>query len=95
MLKWRESIRRSFSISKISFPNSTETDNKITPTNAEPSMNRTFRGITIDRSDENENAPHSIRIKAEFDSNVTDESASQYEKQNDPRISTFLGIKID
>jgi hypothetical protein len=26
---------------------------------------------------------------------VIDESDLQHEKQNDPRISTFLGIKID
>jgi hypothetical protein len=26
---------------------------------------------------------------------VNDESDSQYEKHSDPRISTFLGIKID
>jgi hypothetical protein len=26
---------------------------------------------------------------------VIDESDSQYEKQSDPRISTFLGIKMD
>jgi hypothetical protein len=31
----------------------------------------------------------------EFDSNVIDESDSQHEKQPDPKISTFLGIKID
>jgi hypothetical protein len=53
------------------------------------------RGITIDGSDENENANDSIRINCEFDSNVIDESDLQDEKQFDPRISTFLGIKID
>jgi hypothetical protein len=36
----------------------------------------------------------SIRVKCEFDSNVIDESDSQYEKHFDPRISTFLGIKM-
>jgi uncharacterized Zn finger protein len=52
-------------------------------------------GITIDSSDEDENASDSIRLKCEFDSNVIDESDSHLEKQCDPRISAFLGIKID
>jgi hypothetical protein len=57
-------------------------------------------GIKIDRSEECENAFNSIqfnsiRVKREFDSNVIDESDSQFEKQLDPRISAFLGIKID
>jgi hypothetical protein len=34
----------------------------------------TFLGIKIDWSDENENAPDSIRIKCDFDSNIIDES---------------------
>jgi hypothetical protein len=42
--------------------------------NAEPSMNCTLRGISIDSSDENENAFDSIRINLEFDSNEIDES---------------------
>jgi hypothetical protein len=58
-------------------------------------MNSIFRGILIDLSDEFENASDSIRVKREFDSNVIDESDLQDEKQDDPRISTFLGIKID
>jgi capsule polysaccharide export protein KpsE/RkpR len=33
-----------------------------------------FLGITIDGSDEDENAYDSIRVKCEFDSNVIDES---------------------
>jgi hypothetical protein len=72
-LWWRTSIRKSFSITKISFPDSIEIDNWVTPRNAEPSMNWTFRGITIDWSDEDENANDSIRVKSEFDSNVIDE----------------------
>jgi hypothetical protein len=36
-----------------------------------------------------------MRINREFESNVIDESDLQYEKQFDPRISTFIGIKID
>jgi hypothetical protein len=55
----------------------------------------TLLGIKIDSSDDAENAFDSIRVKCEFDSNVTDESDPQYEKHFDPRISTFLGIKID
>jgi hypothetical protein len=58
-------------------------------------MNPTFCGITIDLSDEYENANDSIHVKSEFDSNVIDESEKQNEKQYDPRISTFLGINID
>jgi hypothetical protein len=34
-------------------------------------------------------------VKCGFDSIVIDESQQQYEKQFDPRIATFLGIKID
>jgi hypothetical protein len=51
-------------------------------------MNRTLRGISIDRSDEYENAYDSIRCNREFDSNEIDESDSQHEKHEDPRIST-------
>jgi hypothetical protein len=46
----------------------------------------------IDLSDEHENASLSIRFKCEFDSNVSDESDKQYEKQSDPRISISEGI---
>jgi hypothetical protein len=52
-------------------------------------------GIKIDSSDDSENASDSIRVKCEFVSNVIDDSDLQYEKQFDPRISTFRGIKID
>jgi hypothetical protein len=54
----------------------------------------TLLGITIDRSDEDENAPDSIRVKRELDSNVIDESDLQNEKQFDPRISIFRPISI-
>jgi hypothetical protein len=40
-------------------------------------MNWTFRGITIDSSDENENVSDSIRVKGESDSHGTDESELQ------------------
>jgi hypothetical protein len=49
----------------------------------------------MDRSDEYENAPDSIRAKREFDSNVIDKSDSQKKKHFDPRISTFFGINMD
>jgi hypothetical protein len=55
----------------------------------------TFLGIKIDSSNEHENTPDPIRVKREFDSNVTDESDLQFEKHFDSRISTFQGIKID
>jgi hypothetical protein len=49
----------------------------------------------IDLSDDDENATDLIRGKCEFDSNVIDESDSQFEKHFDSRISTLCGIKID
>jgi hypothetical protein len=65
------------------------------PANAEPSTNSTFRGISIDRSDENENALDPIRVNREFDSNEIDENEQQGKKHDDPRISIFRGISID
>jgi hypothetical protein len=94
-LWWRISIKKLFSITKISFPDSIEIDDKITPINAELSMNSTFRGITIDWSDENENALHAIRVNREFDSNVIDENDLQYAKQFGPRASIFIPTSID
>jgi hypothetical protein len=52
-------------------------------------------GIKIDGIDELKNANASIRVKCEFDSNLIDESETQFEKHFHSRISTFLGIKID
>jgi hypothetical protein len=49
----------------------------------------------IDPSDDDENAPDSIRVNREFDSNKIEESDLHSEKHNDPRISTFRGISID
>jgi hypothetical protein len=51
-------------------------------------------GITIDRSDENENESDSIRSNREFDSNEMDESDLQREKYDEPRISISRGIVI-
>jgi hypothetical protein len=57
--------------------------------------NRTLRGITIDSSDENENAFESIRVNLESDSMMIDESDLQLEKYAEQRISTLRGITID
>jgi hypothetical protein len=55
----------------------------------------TVLGITIDGSDEYENASDSIRINREFNSNEMDESDLHDRKHNEPRVSTLLGITID
>jgi hypothetical protein len=55
----------------------------------------TFRGISIDLSDYDENADDSIRVNREFDLNEIDESDSHSQKHDDPKISTFRGITID
>jgi hypothetical protein len=55
----------------------------------------TFRGISIDLSDDPSNAHDSIRINREFDSNEMDESDLQHAKHDDARTSTFRGILID
>jgi hypothetical protein len=36
-----------------------------------------------------------MQVNRELNSNLTDESDLQYEKQNEPRISTLLEIMID
>jgi hypothetical protein len=73
-------------------PISIEIEDNFTLWNAEPSMNQTFRGITIDWSEEDENISDSIRVKCEFDSNVIDESEVQFEKQCEPTISISAPI---
>jgi hypothetical protein len=67
-------------------PSSIFIDFIFTPQNAEPSINWTFRGITIDESDDLENACDSIRVKHGSDSNVIDKIESQYEKHSEQRI---------
>jgi hypothetical protein len=52
------------------------------------------RGITIDLSEEWENALNSIRFNLESDSIEIDERDLQNEKQPEPRISTVRGITI-
>jgi hypothetical protein len=44
---------------------------------------------------ERKNASDSIRFNDDGDSNEIHENESQYEKQDDPRISTWHGITID
>jgi hypothetical protein len=58
-------------------------------------MNWTFRGIENEWSEEPPNVSDSNRVTREFDSNDIDESEKQYEKHDDPTISTFRGIEID
>jgi hypothetical protein len=58
-------------------------------------MNATVSGISMDLSDEDENAYDSIRANRESDSNEIDESDLHFVKHDDPRISTFRGISID
>jgi hypothetical protein len=55
----------------------------------------TLLGITIDSSDENENAEDSIRVNRDFDSNEIDLRNLHFKKKDDPRISTLHGITID
>jgi hypothetical protein len=90
-----KSRSKSFSITNVVLPYSIDIVNILIPANAEPSIDVTVRGIKIDVSDENENAHDSIRRNRESDSNDIDESDSQYEKHDEPRISIFRGIKID
>jgi hypothetical protein len=47
----------------------------------------------LDQSNEGVSDP--IRVDPEFDSDVIDESDWQNEKQFDPRISAFIGIRFD
>jgi hypothetical protein len=69
-------------------PTPTEIDfNGVAP-KAEPSTNSTFGGIKIGSRFEFENASDSIRFNDDGDSNEIDESDSQCEKDDDPRIST-------
>jgi hypothetical protein len=51
--------------------------------------------MSIDASDDHDNADDSIQINRELDSNEIDESDSQCPKHDDQRISAFRGISID
>jgi hypothetical protein len=68
------SIRNEFPKTNRRFPGSIKQFDNLLLTNDEPSIDSTFRGITIDRSDESENADDSIRVNPESGSNVIDES---------------------
>jgi hypothetical protein len=54
--------------------------------NAEPSIKLTQRGMAIDLRNAHENTCDSIRPNSEPVSNEIDESDSQYEKHDEPRI---------
>jgi hypothetical protein len=69
-------------------PDSIKTDLIDVDANAEPSINSTFCGITIDSSFDCENAFDSIRFNDDGNSNEIDESESQEQKHDDPIIST-------
>jgi hypothetical protein len=57
----------------------------------EPRISTLF-GISIDRSDEDENASDSIRVNRELDSNEIDVSDLHFEKHDEPRTSMSNGI---
>jgi hypothetical protein len=60
------------------------------------SKNCASNGISSNFNDGNHpNAEFSIRVKREFDSNVTETRRAQDAKQYGPRISTLRGITID
>jgi hypothetical protein len=63
--------------------------------NAEPSMNRTLRGLSIERSDAHEDAFDSIQVNRECNSNEIDKYTIQSAKHDDSTISTFDGISIE
>jgi hypothetical protein len=66
----------------------------MTPSEVSEAMNKMVKGTIIDQEGRLK-APALTRFNREFDSNEIDESDSQYEKHDDPRISTFRGISID
>jgi hypothetical protein len=67
-------VRKTFRIANRSWSDSIDAWLHVVPWNAEPSMNWTFRRISIDSSDQLWNAKDSIRMNREFDSNEIDES---------------------
>jgi hypothetical protein len=54
--------------------------------NAEPSINRTFRGIVLDLREEPANASDSMRASSESVSNESDENELQDDKHAEQRI---------
>jgi hypothetical protein len=89
------SSRKVLSKTNLRLSGSIKQFDKFTQRNADPSIDWTWDGITIDWSDEYENASHSIRINREFDLNEIDESDLHHRKHDEPRFSTLLGITID
>jgi hypothetical protein len=77
------------------FSSSIQIETPPEPENAEPLRFSTVRGITIDFSEELENASDLICFSLESDSIEIDESDLQLKKQREPRISTVRGITID
>jgi hypothetical protein len=61
--------RKKSSTEKVEFPDSIEIDENFDPENANPSMNATQRGITIESSEDHENALDAIHFSCESDSN--------------------------
>jgi hypothetical protein len=70
-------------------------DDKFTRQKTKPSINLTFHGITIDVSDEYQNADDTICSNREFDSNKSDENTIRPKKHDKERIAATRGIKID
>jgi hypothetical protein len=60
----------------MSLPTSIKTESNFVFAHAESTMNYTLRGISIDLSDDNENAYDSICFNLEIDSNTIAESES-------------------
>jgi hypothetical protein len=54
----------------------------------------TFRGVSIDLSDEYLNASDSIPVNRELNSNEIDESGLQYERHDDSTISLVFMISM-
>jgi hypothetical protein len=82
------SKRKALSIENIEPPDSMETETSSRSEKANPSMNVTFRGITIDFNEDDEIACDSIRFNCEFHSNETDETDVDSAQHEESRIST-------
>jgi hypothetical protein len=98
LASWRQIVRQiseALTKSQMRASTSIEIEYNLHSIKAEPSINSTSRGMSIDRSDKNENALDSIRGNREFDLNEIEESDLRFEKHDDPDISTFRGISID
>jgi hypothetical protein len=81
-----ESRMKSESIIQCALFGSIEITISGTLENAEPSINRTWRGILIELREPRENTCGPMRPNSEPASNEIDESDLQYEKHDEPRI---------